>query len=612
MLRSIATQDLNDPEFFTNANSLYEKHGTPSEANTLALGASIAFENGAFGVLAIQPRPPLPRRTSEVLVAVDDPLTVAVEGVAPLASPPSVSSADIDVFKYTLNGIPDVDTSVNIFITDAATQEETQIFPTKFDFYSPTIGSTPAAQFADFVGSADYTFSYTVVLENEVEDEGTDGEVTTGASTFTAPSAAFSETNLDTGETDVGKIIRIFEFDKFGTDVSALAGTFEISDVGDGSGDATIVTLTAGGDDPGSLPFSASATDLVWELIDPADQSARLLLTDDLHTSGTFGRGDGIRVSYIDTADADFFDTNWAAAYDAIEASDCQMVVPLPNQAYSSIFQAGRVHVELMSTTANKRERVLFIGAQPGVTSEAIIGRELVAVEDIGVLEGIQGDDPEEVLNGNIEDLQDFNVATNYGTSFRTVYMYPDEIVRTVNGTATTLPGFYMAAAAAGRLAGTVNVAIPLTRKVLVGFTLTRDKLLKTQIQNEVGAAGATLVQPVTGGGQILAGRTTVASGVPEEEEISIVFIRDRVARVMRDIMRGFIGQPEDPTLAASMASAAAGALNSFQADNIITASRSLNVVRDEVDPRQWNVSFEIAPTNPVNWVFIDISVGLI
>jgi len=599
--RMIATQDIEDPEFFTDPNSLFTKHGTPSTTNTLSLGASMAFENGAFGVLALQAKPSLPRRTNETLIAADDPLTTDVEGLPPLTTPGSPAVADIDNFKFTLNGTPDTDTEVNIFVIDAADGvTETQIFPTKYSFYSSTIGTGNANQWDDFIDAN--TFSYTVILEDQVEDEGDDGVTTASSGSFSAATATFRTTNLDTGETDVGKSIRIKAFNKFGASVAAVSGTYTITAVGDGTGDATVVTV--------NTTFSDTVSNLQWELIDTADTSAKLLLTKDLETSGTIGTGDGIRVTYIDTLDADYFDANWAAAYDALEAAECQMVVPLSDQTMSAIQQAGRVHVGLMSSTANKKERVLLTGAQAGVSPEALLGTELVAVEDVGVLEGIQGDSAAEILAGNIEDLQDFNIATNFGGSFRTVYFWPDEIVRIVNGANTTIDGFYIAAAAAGRLAGTANVAIPLTRKVLIGFSILRTKVLKQATLDSLGGNGVTVVQPVTGGGIVLHGRTTTSSGAPEEEELSVIFIRDKVAQVMRGVLRRFIGKPEDPTLAAGIASAAVSALAALQAQNLITSFRNLNVVRDEVDPRQWNVILEVQPNFPVNWIFIDVSVG--
>ena len=349
-----------------------------------------------------------------------------------------------------------------------------------------------------------------------------------------------------------------------------------------------------------------------WQLVDDADQSARLLLTKDLYVNGTIRQRDGLKASYIDQDDADFYDNNWATALEELEAIDVQMVVPLPNCCYSAIQQATVSHCILMSNTANQRERVALIGAQPGVTNAALAGRELVAVEDVGVIEGIQGDDPEEVLADNIEDLQNFDVSTNFGHTFRCVYFWPDEIVRVISGTRTTIPGFYMAAAAAGLLAAEPNVAQPLTRKIITGFTINRSKILRPVELNELGNNGVIVVQPVTGGGQMLHGKTTTSSGAPEEEELSIIFIRDRTAKVLRDVLRGFIGQPEDPTLVASITSMVTKALQALVAQGLLTAFQNLSVGRDEVDPRQWNVAVEVQPVYPVNWIFIDVSVGLL
>lgn len=605
--RYIASADLLDPEFFTDANRLYAKHGRPSETNTLSLGAEMAFENGAFGILALQTKPPVPRRTSEVLLESDNPLSVATEGFPPVGTP--IAASDLDAFRYTLDGgIPDSDTNVNIFVIDRTSGTETQIFPSKVTFFDSGITADP---YNAFVDNPNYTFSYTVILDGQVEDEGSDGSVTLGAYTFTAASASFAAYNLDVGEEDTTKKIRILATDRYGNDASAVAGEYTIASVGDGTGDDTIVTLTSatlisnGG-------FTATASNLRWELVDDADQSARLLLTGDLYTNGTIRVRDGLRASYIDSDDADFFDTNWGAALEKLESVDCQIVVPLPNSAYSAIQQATVAHCKLMSNTANQHERVALIGAQMGVTNAALAGRELVAVEDVGVIEGIQGDDAEEVLAGNIEDLQNFDVSVNYGTTFRAVYFWPDEIVRVINGTRTSIHGFYLAACAGGLLASEPNVAQPLTRKILTGFTILRNKILRPVELNELGNNGVVVVQPVTGGGQILHGKTTTSGGVPEEEELSIVFIRDRTATVLRGVLRGFIGQPEDSTLVASITSMVTKALQALTAQGLLSTYRNLSVGRDDVDPRQWNVSVEVQPVYPVNWIFVDVSVGLL
>ncbi|KKM04881.1 hypothetical protein LCGC14_1759720, partial [marine sediment metagenome] len=191
------------------------------------------------------------------------------------------------------------------------------------------------------------------------------------------------------------------------------------------------------------------------------------------------------------------------------------------------------------------------------------------------------------------------------------VYFWPDRIVRVINGTNTFVHGFYMAACAGGLLAATPNVAIPLTRKVLTGFTILRDRIRRPIILNALGDRGVTIAQPVTGGGRLLHAKTTTSSGAPTEEEISVIFIRDRTAQVLRDVLRGFIGKAEDPTLIASITSNVQKALQALVGQGLLSMYQSLNVARDEVEPRQWNVSVEVQPTLPVNWIFIDISVGI-
>jgi hypothetical protein len=264
-----------------------------------------------------------------------------------------------------------------------------------------------------------------------------------------------------------------------------------------------------------------------------------------------------------------------------------------------------------MSNTANQRERLTLIGAQQGVTSEALLGRELVAVEDIGVIEGIQGDDVEEVLANNIEDLQNFDLSTNFGSTFRAIYFWPDQIVRIINGTRTFIHGFYMGAAAGGWLAANPNLALPLTYKILTGFTVLRDKLRRPIILNALGSKGVSVVQPVTGGGKILHCKTTTSSGSALEEEPSVVFIRDRTAVALRTTLSGFIGIPEDATLTASITAAVISTLQALVGQGLLTAYRSVSVVRDQVEPRQWNVGVEVQPSLPVDWIFVDISVGL-
>ncbi len=589
-IRYIAEEDLNDPETFTDPAKLYEKHGQPRLTNALSLGAQMAFENGATSILALQAKPPLPRRTSDVVL-------VPVNSITGLGGASGNSDPDDLIFAIDAPGKPDGDTEVHFFIKNT-NGTETQIFPNKVSFYDPDITSAFSvfedsqsdtllqARFMDPTQTG-VPYAYTIVSDDKIEQESTDGYLNPSGlskATFQSDSANFTTA-------DLGKYLDFITS-------TANEGRYEITSIIT----STSVEVTR---DSGNF---ATETLVKWQLLAASGTSQRVLLTSDL----ALASGRGLRISYIDYRDADFYDPNWVDSLEELEKVDAQILVPLPAQTFSAIQQSFRVHAERMSSTFFKKERVLFTGAMEGLTTGNVLGTSLAAPEDIGILEGIQGDDAEEILDGNIEDLANYSVSNSFSSSYRVVYFYPDKIVRVINGSRQFIPGYYMAAAAAGRLAGTPSVIEPLTFKTLVGFTILNDKIFTQTTLNRLGAAGITVVEPIIGGGRILHGRTTTQSGSPEEEEISIVFIRDQVARTMRDSFKTFVGQPEDPTFIPSLTSRAVGLLGAFMSQNLITKFQNLSVSRDDTEPRQYNIRVEIQPNYPTNWIFIDVSVGML
>lgn len=600
--RYIPTANLEDPELFLDPEALFDKHGQPSSSNTLSLGAQMAFENNAPAVLALQAKPPLPRKTSETLIAADNPLTDATEGAS--------GAADIEdtIFPLDLGAMPDADTQINIFVVDSD-GSETQLQLTKVDFYD-TDYSTVASTYTGFVTDGSISQSYTVVQVPEVEQSGIDGYVLSPGGdtiTFTSETASFSQDRVATGEGDVGKDLYFF-------DPTALAGAsgsfavYEITEVGDGYGDTTVVTATRSSGP--ALTGPTSFSDVIWHVVDPNDESVQFAITDDVAINNLTA-GKGLRIEYIDQQDADFFDTNWSSALQELEASDCQIVVPLPTQAISNIFQATRSHVEAMSAPANARERITIIGAINGLDPDDLVGRTQAAVENIGILEGIQGDDAEEVLENNIEDLANYSVTDAFGGSFRTVYMAPDQIVRNINGTNTVLSGYFMAPALGGFLSGQGNVAIPPTFKILTGFSILRDRVYRQFTLDELADAGVLVVQPVAGGGRMLHGLTTSQSGIPEEEEVSIVAIRDQTSRALRNALRPFVGTVQSGTLIPAMTDTVSRTLDAMISQGLLASKGAISVARDDSEPRQINVRVQVAPTAPVNWVFIDVTFAI-
>ena len=562
----IGEADVNYPEFFTDIESLVAKHGAPSLENRLSLGAQLAFANGCPGVWAVQAAPSVPRRLSYSLQD-------AASGN---------SAADDLTFLLPLGVEPDPDSNVHFFVTDPLTLVESQIIPNKVEFYDPTITASPATFTA-----GNYAYSYTVILDPTYETVTfqEDGVLTS----VTGTTATVSSDKYTFGMDDVGRFVKVHT-------PAVSAGTYEIQSVK--SGVATIYKL--GG--------FTSASPIDFEVLESGKHSAKILFSSDL----ALVQGASLRATVVDVKDSTFFDVNWTSAYEALEVIDCDIVVPLPSQTVSSIFTAGAIHCQAMSQTKSRKERVLFIGAISGLTPDNVTGVKAAAVEDIGILEGIQGDSVTELLAGNTEDLTDYNVQTTYGSTFRVVYFYPDQIVVQIGGDRVKVDGFFIAAAAAGYVTGTLNIAMPLTNKVLSGFAILRDKLYRDIIIEQICNAGITLLQPVAGGGEVIWGKTTTLSGFPEEEEMSIVFIRDRIAKTMRSAFKGYIGGVEDDTTAGSMFNKADNMMQAFKAQRLITAYSDLRVARDKVDPRQWNVSVNIQPAYAINWVYIKVGLGVL
>ena len=347
-----------------------------------------------------------------------------------------------------------------------------------------------------------------------------------------------------------------------------------------------------------------SESNLRYEVLDVNAVSTYLVANHNIVPNGN-----QLRVTIVDARDASFFDAGWLNALEVLETVECDILVPLPNQTISVIFQNCLSHCIAMSNISNRKERVLFIGAIQGLTPANLIGTSPAAVEDIGILEGIQGDNITDILAGNVEDLANYSVSNSYGSTFRCVYFYPDQIVVQAGAENVLVDGFYIAAAAAGYANADLALQNPFTNKVFSGFTILRNKTFSQLTLTQLAEAGVTTLQPVAGGGRVIWGITTSQSGFPEEQEISIVFIRDRVAKVLRSGFAGFIGTPERVDTLTQLNTEAIILLNSLISQGLITAFRGLSVQRDSVDPRQWNVAVSVQPVYPINWIYIRVAV---
>ena len=204
-------------------------------------------------------------------------------------------------------------------------------------------------------------------------------------------------------------------------------------------------------------------------------------------------------------------------------------------------------------------------------------------------------------------------VANTFGRSFRCVYMFPQRIRTVIAGETAFLDGQYLAACAAGFLAAESYIPTPLTRKNLVGFDIEKSELFSIDQQNLLGDAGLTIVEPLASGGRVVFGLTTVQSGNPVEEEISIVRIRDFVAKTTREVLENrFVGGLIEDQTVANIKATTRGILESLVAQRIITEFANVTARVDSIEPRQVNVGFDIAPVFPLNWIKIEFSIGVL
>jgi hypothetical protein len=658
----IPVANINNPILTQGLKDVVDLYGTPSTSNTLSLGGQLAYENQASVLYTSQAAPAMPRRTSYELDLVFNSLSTNDDDFIfplPLGVTPDFNSS---IHFFVTNNVTKVEKqilpnkfpfytlglfgkpTVHQFITDniaapagnSFSYSVTQSIETIVSGFDGYIGrNLPFSNHGVFNSSVDFDSSYVgkqlkvidalnVANVNTYNISSVTGGVlyvTTVNPTFTdftnVSGAAFQVIDPTTGlpviggsgvdgtlvaligtgratlssAINFGTITGIHNYKLQINGTTADNGLYDITNVA-----GTVLTIDKA---------IVNESNVRYEVIDPLLVSNYIVVN-----KNTVPNGNALRITLIDSRDATFYDAGWVNALASLEVIECDVLVVLPQQTISVIFQNALAHCKSMSNVRNRKERILFMGAINGLTPDNLTGVKSAAVENIGVLEGIQGATITDVLAGNIEDLANYSVSDAFGNTYRCVYFYPDQIVVQAGTDNILIDGFYIAAAAAGFVSADVHIENPLTNKVFSGFSILSNKMFSTFTLEALAAAGVTTLQPVAGGGRVMWGITTSQSGFPEEQEISIVFIRDRIAKTMRAGFKGFIGQPQTNDTLAILNTRAVILLNSLVSQGLITAYKDLTVVQDSVDPTQVDISVRISPTYPLNFVYIKISVG--
>lgn len=667
----IAVGDINNPTFFDSMPALTTMCGAVSLDNTLSLGGQLAFANSTPGVLALEAAPPLPRRTSYELETnfnalstnVNDFIIPFAPGVVPAlndaihvfvtnpttgvetqlvpnqypyytinttgnptssqfifsnTNPPGGYSFDytvidsVETINFGQDGYLSSNTSTpwyayfssvsvgefnntyvgqNLVIIDSNNQANIGTFPiTAVADGVLQISANNGALFAPFVNEASATFQLIDPLFGlpVAGSSGSDGQVVS----LGTPLATFHSTAIN--------------FASFGP--AGYLESLQLQIIDNTNGNAGLYDITGYNSGTNTLTITKSfisESDLKFEVQNPALTSAYLVLNHNIVPNGY-----SLRVTIVDERDADFYDAGWENALLTLQNVQCDIVVPLPQQTISVIFQNTVEHCIYMSTPINKRERVAFIGAINGLTPNNLTGQTLAAVESLGVLEGIQGNTVAEILAGDTEDLQNYSVKAAYGDTYRCVYFFPDQIMVQVGADIDTIDGFYIAAAAAGWESGQSNLNTPMTNHSISGFTIPNSRIFNQLTYQQLAAVGVTSLSPIAGGGLVLWGITTTDSGFTVEQEISAVFERDFIAKQLRAAFAGYIGRPGTGDIIADMLGTATSAFKSLINGQIILSYSSLVVAQDTVDPTQYDISATVSLVLPINWVYCLVDVG--
>lgn len=175
---------------------------------------------------------------------------------------------------------------------------------------------------------------------------------------------------------------------------------------------------------------------------------------------------------------------------------------------------------------------------------------------------------------------------------------------------ATDLNGSYIAAAVAGvRTSRAFDVADPSTRKEITGFDDVTDGLLR-QEKILLLSKGVMVIENVADVHRIMQQVTTDLSTI-ENREYSVVETIDFVAATMRTSLENiYIGQKILSGTPSQVRSTILSLLNTMIQSELLTAAQNVQASIDGTDPTQINVSFEISPVFPLNFILITFSLS--
>jgi len=259
-------------------------------------------------------------------------------------------------------------------------------------------------------------------------------------------------------------------------------------------------------------------------------------------------------------------------AIDKLKEEDINVLVVLyPSDTLAAYIKA---HVDQMSSTLEKKERIAVIGAPIGTSIENFIAKARALSDS------------------------------------RCIYVAPDGGVATINDVTYTLDGTYLAAALGGLLTNpNYDVAETPTLKEIVGFDSLNSTYIRSQM-NSMAAAGVCILENKNGIIRVRHALTTDTSTV-NRQEISVQRITDYLAVTLRTILEKiYIPVKITSEVPGQVKKTTTIVLDMLVSARIISNYSDVDAIQNAQDPRIIDVTLKVKPVYPLNWIDISFALG--
>jgi len=282
-------------------------------------------------------------------------------------------------------------------------------------------------------------------------------------------------------------------------------------------------------------------------------------------------------------------ESDFTAALTKLKTVDCYAIVPLCDIHTTTIYAALKsdiaTHVNTMSSTIEKRERIALIGGP-------------VTLDDRSV-----------DIETRVAEYVNYIGATGEA---RLCYMVPSVASINVGALTYAISGPYIACAVAGIMCNPLySAGEPISGKTIARLADLQDPYTRVQ-KNRIAAVGGFYIENKSGTFKVRhALSTNVSTAITSE--IKITKIKDSISKTLRSSLDAtFINTRNiGAETIAAIGTSVRLLLDGVISLRDIVSYQNLNVVQNPSEPREIDVSFQIRPTWDVNWIFITFGVTI-